>query len=368
METGEEKLIQKYLNGECSEEERSLVENWYNEYKPASRSALSEEEWREDMRSIIMALENQIKPAKTIGWEKLLVAASTLLVLTFAAYFYLGKNHQAPQLAGRVKSDIAPGGNKAILTLTNGQKLVLNGPSSGNIAVQGNTVIDKTREGEITYSPGQGNKDAAHSYNTISTPRGGQYHVELADGTQVWLNAASSLTYPVSFTGNNREVSLSGEAYFEVAHDAKKPFHVKSGNQDIRVLGTHFNVNSYSDEPSIKTTLLEGSVRINGLKTLVPGEQSAFTGNSINIYPVDTEPVTAWKNNKFMFDHEDINGIMRMVARWYDVDISYSGEITQEKFGGSVSRFTNMSKVLGILQQAGNVHFKVEGRRITVTK
>ncbi len=366
--TEEEKLIFKYLNGGCSEEERALVESWYNEYIPDSRTPLLDEEWREDMHTIIVSLENEIKPVKSIGWQKIMVAASALLILTFAAYFYFSQHQQATQFTGNIKSDIAPGGNKAILTLNNGQKVVLNGSSNGNIAMQGNTLIDKTREGEITYSASQGKEDPENSFNTISTPKGGQYHVELADGTQVWLNAASSLTYPVSFSGNTREVSLNGEAYFEVAHNPKKPFHVKSGSQDVQVLGTHFNINSYTDESSIKTTLLQGLVRINGSTILLPGKQAAVTGKSIRIYLADIEQVTAWKNNKFMFDHEDINGIMRMVARWYDVEITYSGEITKEKFGGSVSRFTNISKVLGILQQAGNVHFKVEGRRITVTK
>lgn len=366
--TEEEKLIAKYLNGECSESERELVESWYDGFMPEPQTPLTDADWQEDIRSIIVTLENITRPVKHLGWQRILAAASVLLAFIIGGYVFLHQRSSVEQVAKIYREPIVPGGNKAILTLQNGNKMTLTGRHNGNIAMQGLTAVNKTGDGELVYSSAARTTAVTVAYNTITTPRGGQYHVVLADGTNVWLNAASSLTYPVTFSGNDRTVSMSGEAYFEVSHNAQKPFHVKSSNQEIEVLGTHFNINSYDDEPGVKTTLLQGSIRINGKRTLVPGQQSSLTKTGIEVYNVDTEQVTAWKNNKFIFDHEDIGGIMRMVARWYDVEVVYAGTITDEKFGGSVPRFTSVTKVLDILQTAGRVHFKIEGRRITVTK
>jgi transmembrane sensor len=361
-------LLEKFQAGQCTIEEIALLESWYNQLESSVSTKLPEAEWMEDIAAIQQRLEPVSDgPARVINWSRLLAVASVvLIVFSFGGYLLL-RSRLENRIAQHTPHDIAPGGNRAVLTLASGRQLNLSGAANGRLALQGNMEVTKTAQGRLVYQPDAGNQAKA-GMNTVTTPRGGQYHVTLSDGTQAWLNAASSLSYPVEFTGNQRRVEITGEVYFEVAHNAAKPFLVMSRGQQIEVLGTHFNINTYTDEPGTRTTLLEGSVCINGKAILKPGQQALLKGAAISINETDTEQAVAWKNNKFMFDHEDISGIMRMVARWYDVEVIYSGGITQEKFTGSVSRFTNASKVLGILQDAGQVHFKVEGRRITVSK
>jgi len=196
--------------------------------------------------------------------------------------------------------------------------------------------------------------------------------VVLSDGSKVWINSASSLRYPTAFTGNERKVELTGEAYFEVAHNPAKPFRVASRNQTVEVLGTHFNINAYDDEPAIKTTLLEGKVKVtaanNEVRFLQPGQQSALSTGAFTVSAVETDEAVAWKNGQFMFENDNIQYIMRTLSRWYDVDVEYSGAIPDDTFGGGTSRFKNVSEVLNVLQLTGKVHFKIEGRKIIVSK
>lgn len=210
------------------------------------------------------------------------------------------------------------------------------------------------------------------SYNTLSTARGEQYQVRLPDSSLVWLNAASELKYPSSFnTLKERRVELSGEAYFEVAKNKKQPFVVQADGQEVKVLGTHFNVSSYSDEPDAITTLLEGSVQISGngeVKVLKPGERAVRTGNQIKVSEADLSEDMAWKNGDFYFNNVGIASIMRQISRWYDVDIIYQGELTDEKFYGTISRSKNIKQVLNVLEKTKSVHFKVEGRRVLIMK
>lgn len=210
-------------------------------------------------------------------------------------------------------------------------------------------------------------------YNTIETPKGGQYQVDLPDGTKVWLNAGSLLRYPTNFTGKIRSVELTGEAYFEVAKNAHKPFKVLSKNQVVEVLGTHFNISSYTDDISVKTTLLEGSVKVlsskvNQTKLLKPGQQSDinYTNNAFFIKSVNTDEVIAWKNGYFLFSDEDLKSIMARFARWYNVDVEYQGDVDNLRFGGMVSRSKDLTQALKVVEQAGNVKFKIEGRRVIV--
>jgi transmembrane sensor len=311
-------------------------------------------------------------------FRKLASIAAVLILLsgTFL-YFFLRDNQ--PKIASVAKKSpaakrVQPGGNKAILTLANGSNIVLGGAANGVLARQANIAIRKSSAGTIVYDASNP-RDAnpATLYNTISTPRGGQYNITLSDGTRVWLNAASSLKFPAAFPGNERIVELSGEAYFEVAklnsplisgNGGRIPFKVITAGQTIEVLGTHFNVNAYDDEASVKTTLLEGSVKVvhaatNASRILVPGQQ-AKVNSGIRISDVDPEQAVAWKNGYFNFSHENIRSIMRQVSRWYDIDIQYEGSITTEGFVGTISRFKDVAEVLEMLQLTGSVRFKTE--------
>ncbi|HQW45168.1 MAG TPA: FecR domain-containing protein, partial [Chitinophagaceae bacterium] len=267
------------------------------------------------------------------------------------------------------KNDVAPGGNKAILTLADGSTIILDNAANGSLTEQGNTKVIKLDDGQLAYNT-LNEKPTEIVYNTISTPRGGQYQLTLADGTKVWLNAASTLRFPATFSGNERKVELTGEGYFEVAKNAAMPFKVSVNNMTVEVLGTHFNINSYSDEASIKTTLLEGAVKVtNGdaVQMLSPSNQAQLTADGeIRLNRnVDIEDVVAWKNGIFNFSGTAIENIMRQISRWYDLDVSYEGAISKETFSGVVSRNSNLSQVLKIMEQAG-VKFKIEGKKIIV--
>lgn len=311
-----------------------------------------------------------------------LAAAVVLLTLSVGLYFY---RQVVPEPAKvfpeHVRADIAPGGNKAILILADGSEISLTDAENGALARQAGITIRKTAEGQVIYDAGAASgsenevSNGQPKYNTIATPRGGQYQVNLPDGTKVWLNAASALTFPQSFRKlKERHVVLNGEAYFEVAKNKHQPFKVmttvrpdqEGREQVIEVLGTHFNVNAYQDEESIVTTLLEGSIRLNNKLTLKPNQQSIFAYDHFHVIPADTEEAVAWKNGYFMFANEDLRSIMRKISRWYNVEIVYQGKTTDNTFIGTVSRFKEVSEVLNILELTKTVHFKIEGRKITV--
>jgi len=317
-------------------------------------------------------------------------AAACLLTVGIAGYVLLNKKSTTMPVAttsGPYKNDVQPGGQKAMLTLGNGQQIVLDSAANGLLAKQGDAQVMKEGEG-LKYQSTTGNGQLAITYNTLSTPRGGEYKLILPDGSKVWLNAASSLRYPTVFTGNTREVELNGEGYFEVAKNAAKPFHVKTGVQDIEVLGTHFNVNAYSDEERIKTTLLEGKVKVvNDGKTAIlkPGEQAIAiasplttdhadsrhpdkVGNSpLSIdHSPDLEATIAWTTGKFIFREQRIENIMKQISRWYNVEVTFAGKPVQEGFTASIPRNVPVSKVLKYLELTTLVHFKIDGNRITV--
>jgi transmembrane sensor len=248
------------------------------------------------------------------------------------------KKSEAKHAVSEAKSDISPGGNIATLTLADGRKISLTDAKNGQLAEQSGIKISKTADGQLVYNiTNAENSSLSLSYNTIETPPGGQYQVILPDGSKVWLNSASSLRYPVRFTGNERKVEISGEAYFEVAHNSKMPFRVINSNQIVEVLGTHFNIMAYPDESSTNTTLLEGSVRIikeNKSKIISPGQQTRVKNGDIDVASVDVTQVTAWKEGYFMFKNEDIQSIMRQISRWYNLEVKYQGDIPEKVFGG----------------------------------
>jgi transmembrane sensor len=384
-------LFEKYQNNQCSPEE---IEELLEYFRIGDNEALLKthidlalgidtsddielEKATNEVYGRIKSKVLQDKPGvRRLVQMRWIAAASILLFLSFGTYFLLHKQPQQ-QLVQNQVHDIAPGGNKTILTLANGKKIILNSAHNGLLAEQGGSAVNKTADGVIVYSNAGSNKaqdPELITYNAIDIPRGGEYQlVILPDGSKVWVNSASSLRYPTAFTGNERKVELAGEAYFEVVHNPDKPFRVVSNSQTVEVLGTHFNINSYNDEPAIKTTLLEGKVKVtatsnNLVKILTPGQQAALNASSFTVNPVDTEEAIAWKNGQFMFNNDKITYIMRAISRWYNVDVEYSGAIPEDSFGGGTSRFKNVSEVLNILQLTGKVHFKIAGRKIIVSQ
>lgn len=316
------------------------------------------------------------------AWYQVGVAASILAMLSIGLYFYTNRtiDKQVALSESKTvneKAVIKPGGDKAVLTLSDGSKIILEDAKKGLLANQAGVSIQKTADGELLYSFAKNVSSVSEVlpqeviYNKIETPFGGKYQINLPDGSKVWLNSASTLRFPALFSGNTREVELNGEAYFDVAKNPNKPFKVITKDQIVEVLGTQFNINSYSDEETFKTTLIEGSVKIiykDRVVLLSPGQQFQPSMKSSKVIEADTEEVTAWKNGYFLFKDEDIQSIMRKVSRWYNVDVNYSGNIPDVGFGGNISRSKDINEVLNVLQLTNAVHFKVEGRRITVMR
>ncbi|MDN3579305.1 FecR family protein [Mucilaginibacter flavus] len=319
----------------------------------------------------------QIRPPNNNQqWLKLGVAATLMVFVGFGAYMLLSNqgNKKAANKRTIAKAqpahDVLPGGNKAILTLANGKTITLDSAKNGLLAQQGSAHINKTKDGQLIYkADGETESDAA-AMNTVSTPRGGQYQLVLNDGSKVWLNSASSLSFPAVFKGKTREVEITGEAYFEVAKNAKMPFRVKVNNTVVEVLGTHFNVMAYNDETDMKTTLLEGSVKISNKDNssiLKPGQRALLKQSGqikVNDYP-DAEDAIAWKDGIFQFRDASIETIMREAARWYDVQVSFQGKIPVKEFTGRISRNVKASELMSMMRYIG-VNFKIEDKHITV--
>ncbi|MGI8582641.1 MAG: FecR family protein [Chitinophagaceae bacterium] len=306
------------------------------------------------------------KPARVIRWWRPAAAAAILLFMVSGAWYLLNKDHitKNPVAIQKTITDIQPGTDGAILTLANGKQIILD--SAGNGKISDAAVKNGNK---ISYLDGE--KNVAEN-NTMSTSNGRQFQLILADGSKVWLNAASSITFPTAFTGNERKVSVTGEVYFEVAHNDKIPFIVEHNDISVKVLGTHFNVNTYADETSAQITLLQGSVEValrqaQGDKTIMlkPSQQAHVTTEIKIVNDVDVNEVIAWKNGLFNFKNADIKEIMRQAARWYDVDVIYEGNISKEKFIGKVARNTNLSEMMKILELNG-VKYRIEGKKVIV--
>jgi ferric-dicitrate binding protein FerR (iron transport regulator) len=314
-------------------------------------------------------------PVKKLTAIRYWAAAAVLILATSISLLIFNNKKTGENLVKNKpehnQSQILPGSNKAILTLSNGSKINLDNSTKGKLTQQGSATINKLKNGQLVYSVNNSSSQSPLLYNTATTPKGGQYEVVLSDGTRVWLNAASSLKYPVTFSGKERHVELTGEAYFEVAKNKNMPFSVAVKGTSIEVLGTHFNVMAYDDENSLVTTLLEGSVKLknNRAEALLKPGQKAVLGTGRTDYQVseaNTDEAVAWKNGYFLFDNENIQSIMKRVARWYDVDVSYTGTTRELNFGGTVSRFSDITELLKTLEITGTIHFKIEGRKITV--
>ncbi|MEQ7801480.1 FecR domain-containing protein [Pedobacter sp. ASV1-7] len=379
-------LINKYNEGKCNADEISLLESWYLTQDSLYHKELDEQKIEQDLDQVFKQLPKPI--IRKLWWPRV-VAAAAIVVLCAGIVVYNNFFKTSGLAEGQrsvYKNDIFPGGNKAVLTLANGQRISLDSTKQGIVI---NTTLTYNDGTAITSSGKTGNDTKQLS---MQTPRGGQYRIVLPDGTKVWLNAGSSIKFPSTFSkAEIREIELKGEAYFEVAKvflgktDAGKkgqrmPFIVRTALQDIQVLGTHINVNAYADEPVTATTLIEGVVGIssNGrfAKTkqikpviLKPGEQAGTDNKGqLIVKDVDTEQILAWKNDYFMFKDEPIQSIMRKLSRWYDIDVSYEGDLSDLTFLGVVSKSKNISTVLKVMESTGSVHFKIEGRRVIVKR
>lgn len=340
----------------------SYIENAIRDTEPVEMDAAT---WKPAIDAIVQPAPVVHMRRRRMPW---LAAASVILVLMAVGYWMLNKKETSTPLTVKTQeqqpaNDIPPGGTGAILTLSNGQQLVLDSAQNGVLAQQGNAQVMK-ENGQIAYKRAGENTELV--YNTVSTPKGRQYKLVLSDGTEVWLNAASSITYPAVFTGKERSVSITGEAYFEVA-SSKIPFIVKKGITEVQVLGTHFNVNAYDDEPDLKVTLLEGSVRVKSNETalLEPGEQASVSNNAIMVKPANPDQAVAWRNGIFFLQDSDIPSIMRQIARWYDVEVVYQGAMPRRHFGGTISRDVPLQNLLQALE-INKVHCRLEGRKLIV--
>ena len=385
-------LLEKYFAGTLTPEEKRLLNEWYHSFNDSETELTIEEETEQQLSDriksrlmeTIYAEQQPVERRSRHIWFQPAAAAIILILLSTAAYFIFFSRSPKQDIVKTIpvkkelKNDIAPGGNKAILTLSDGSTIVIDNAANGTISQQGNIKIQKLNNGLLAYTV-NGKAVTANDeafYNTISTPRGGQYQVTLADGTKVWLDAASSIRFPVVFTGKERKVVITGEAYFEVAKNKDMPFKVEAGSSEIEVLGTHFNVNAYDDEATIKTTLLEGRVKVSvpalganeSPKYLKPGQQAGINkeGNIKVTDHADTEAAIAWKNGWFQFNSADLKTILRQISRWYDVDIVYEGNINLH-FTGQINKNINVSKVFETLSLTNEVHFKIEGRKIIVS-
>ncbi|WP_316808310.1 FecR family protein [Pedobacter agri] len=372
-------ILKRYLAGHASAEEIRFIEEYYK-LLGEKADEISEADQNTDLelqtfKAIQAELTAQKRP-RIISFDKYASAAAILILISAGWYFFLNKKvTKATIPLAKVKNlDVLPGTNKATLTLANGSQIVLDDQTPENISDTHGVKISKTKDGQLVYTVvNQGELSNAAAYNTIHTPKGGQYQVILPDGSKVWLNAASSLKYPEVFSGKQRSVTLTGEGYFEVAKDKSKPFYVQTQYQKIEVLGTHFNINAYMDDHTIKTTLLEGLVKVSNLKSskiLKPGEQAiaGLENNAlINISSdVDTNDETAWKNGLFQFNDAELKNILNQLERWYNINIDYS-TVPNKRYNGMVPRKSKLSEVLKMLEKTGNIKFELlEGRQLKV--
>lgn len=415
-------LLHKLLRNECTDEEKqqlfasveqlnndeelsALLEQAWNAYDQPSHN-LADTTTAAILQTILQ--QGRVVPMPVVrnhfNWRRLAVAAAILLLVGLGSYFlFFNKKDIPAEIVKTVlPADIpAPQTNRASITLANGQTVYLDSTANGQLTMQGNVKLVKLADGQIAYQTANAAIVKEIQYNTLSNPRGSSViNMTLSDGSQVWLNAGSSITYPVAFMGNERKVQITGEAYFEVVHDAASPFKVhfntplEDGGGEVEVLGTHFNINAYDDEEIIRTTLLEGKVKVSTVANrqssiIKPGQQaiihhlpagrqgSPLTSSDrvvragidhspLTIHDnVDLEAVMAWKNGLFSFDRADLQTVLRQLTRWYNVDAKYEGNIPQRTFGGDIGRDLTLSQVLKILEK-NEVHFRIEGKTIVV--
>lgn len=384
-------LVSRYVSGTLQDGDKAILRRLLNDPKyvqaleqlmdeQLAAKAPAEYEYPEVVNRIKLAIEENIHAEEAAGtthiplyrrkWTRIAIAAAILLLIGSTALmrFMLNKRSApSPPLVTQAAVTVAPGSNKALLTLANGSTITLDS-TARQVIQQGQTTI-RQYGGQLQYTA-QG-QPATASYNILHTPAGGQYQLTLPDGSKVWLNASSSLRFPTAFNSNERNVVLTGEAYFEVAKHAGMPFKVVANDITIEILGTHFNVNAYTDEQHIATTLFEGAVKVHNREQAVvlkPGQQAVYSHatHDLRSGPADMEGAVAWKNGYFKFSNENIQSVMRKIARWYDVDIEYRGDVSDKALWGTISRFENIQEVLDMLEMTGTTHFRMEGKKVIV--
>lgn len=380
-------LLQADRLNKLTIDEREELNEWLMEPKnqalyqkidtKAKSSSILEEllsyDTEDNFKKVLKEIE-QNEPTKKYPYFKpiLSYAASIALLVSLSFYFFNKKSKSDPSLEVEV---IKPGGNYATLTLENGSTIELD-TAHGIISDLYGIEISKDESGMVVYTVNNRESETPHSTHKISTPRGGQYTIILPDSSKVWLNSESSIEYPLHFA-SSREVKLSGEAYFDVTKryaedNSRLPFKIELANQSIEVLGTQLNVNAYNDNEIIKTTLLTGQVKVNSNNESVllkPGEQAVLqkSNSNLSVKQVNTKEHCDWKEGYFYFENETIHQIMDKVSRWYDIEVEYKGPITDEGFGGEISRFENIQELLNVLEMTGKIKFQIEGRRVIVT-
>jgi len=368
-------LLEKYLKGNCTPEEKLLVEQALEETARDDREVYSEDMLQHAIETSWTSINTKTINKKSVIRRLIpytAAAASIAIVIVATLYVVRGDKAVSPVKDKiSVVTDVPPGGNRATLSLP-GEQIILDSNAQGQLKNVSNITVNLRKPGEVVFTASTFPEPAA-----IETPNGGQFVVRLPDGTKVWLNAASSLKFPTSFAGqSDRRVTVSGEAYFEVAKNERQPFIVVTPTQEVRVLGTHFNINSYPDEPAVRTTLLEGAVRIfstrlntNLSEILKPGQMALHQGNKITVLKAD-ENATAWKDGKMKFTNADLPSLLKEVRRWYNLEIRYEGPITTNRFTANISRDSNLSELLQILEGMG-VHFSIQqqsGANVLVVK
>jgi transmembrane sensor len=357
-----EKLLEKYRAGTCSPREKMLVEKWFHHLNEDELTDLDPSHIEEAKDSFRQAVTPVIQRSRVRLWPRL-VAAAILVIISAAIYMYKDSGEEAVVVKPIETNDLVPGGDRATLTLSDGRKISLTDAGNGELARQAGVTIIKTGGGQLLYKiTGEEDLGKNLAFNKIETPVGGQFQVQLPDGSTVWLNSASSLRYPVRFGGSERQVEINGEAYFEVSRNPSKPFRVVSNRQTVEVLGTSFNIMAYNDEFSTNTTLIEGSVKVIGTaksEIISPGEQTLVKGGDITVRNADIDEAMAWKNGYFIFKGENIGSIMRKISRWYDVKVDFQGVDQGKVFGGKISRSRKVSEVLKMLESTGSIHFKL---------
>ena len=389
------RLLFKYLQGTLTPEEEYELEKWKLQsaenrqfLERLSNEAMQgidtdgtipgtlEEKIFGKIRDKVPELHGNVIRMKGNWWRYAATAAVVLILFGYSIMTMMQKE-RPKQVVAKVEQPVvedvaAPDGNYASITLAGGEKIDINGSSRGTLASQGKVQVIKSADGLIIYKVATGRVRGKMQFNTLANPKGSKViGMVLEDGTKVWLNAGSSLTYPVAFIGKERKVSITGEAYFEVAKKKSMPFRIMKGEMMVEVLGTHFNVNAYGDEPHMKVTLLEGAVKVssgNVSGILKPGQQAKVKDNDINVQSdINIDQVMAWKNGYFSFEKAGITEVMRQIARWYNIEVAYDGEIPNERFGGELRRNSKLSSVLKVLEKSG-VKFRIENNKVTVFK
>lgn len=369
-------LVERYISGECSSEEADFLERWYADELQKRLSEIetkNTELVKDEMWSRIVGERPQLtkQPTKKdIGlWAG---AAAAVLFIGLLVTYQLDKLHSTSNSDKEIVAttpEILPGTNKAILTTGDGKQIVLTDEADGVIKQGNGFIVRKQEDGLVSFEVTDGHEGIDLVNNSIKTPKGGIYQVVLPDGSKAWLNSASSISFPSKFAATERNVSIEGEVYFEIKRDASRPFRVNASRQQIEVLGTKFNVNAYEDEPYVRTSLIEGSVKVKGAKqehVLKPGFELSTTRNGRDkVGQADIEAIMAWKDGVFQFDRVDLEVLLRQLARWYDVDVVYQGSYEKDEFVGKIKRNEDIQKVLNILKY-GNVDITLEGRKLMV--